>query len=81
MPNEVRPLELERVEQLDDAARLKVRSVRGAERLVGVTEAEQVHGDRPEGRRERRDRRQEGGLGAAEAVQHQDRRAGPRLEL
>ena len=64
----------------DDAARLELRSVGGAERLVGVAEAEQVDGDRPEGRRERRDRRQERGLRAAEPVQHQDggARARPR---
>ena len=80
VPDEVGALELERVEQLRDAARLELRPVGGPERLVGVAEAEQVDGDRPERRRQRRHRRQERGLVAAEPVQHQDRRAGARLE-
>ena len=76
----MRPLELERVQQLLDRPGLELGAVRGAERLVRVPEAEHVDRDGPERGRQRGDRRQERGLGAAQPVEHQHRRALARLD-
>ena len=71
VPDEVGALQLQRVEQGGDAPGLEARPVRGADRLVRVAEAQQVHGDRAKAWSQRADRRQEGCLGPAEPVQHQ----------
>ena len=80
MAEQVRAIELERVEQGAHPAGEEACIVGGGKRLVGIAEARQVDRDRAEARRERGHRRQELLLRRAEAVDQDDRLAHARLE-
>lgn len=78
--DDVRPVELKRIEQRNHGLGKERRVVGAQERLVGVAEAREVDCDRAVIGRQRANRREERRLGGAETVEHDHGVAGAGLD-